>query len=222
MRTKYSVFLIALTTAGALLACEGFFETTRSEGTRIVAPPDLAAPPTTPEPTAMVSTNTCKLGRTYQGFGEELTRTRTQGELGTERRRPKHYQALVVDYERAFAGRPILLGEAEATFGAIPERWYTEPPTSAVAIVMAFRIAFQGCLANSTQLDLPRFPPTLETARERCSAWTTLFLGRKALPSETEKCATLIQDTAQSETDSRRRWAYGCAFILTTPDFLTF
>jgi hypothetical protein len=165
----------------------------------------------------------CESGRRYVGFGgQDLSLDRREAEVGLERARPKPYSALATEYPRVLGNTPELLAQSESTFGLTPARWYPKSDPSAVSLYQAYRIAFQGCLtltatgANFAQL------PTVETATSQCSAWAGKFWSRTAMGPEIEACARIVGVYSSSETNVRRRWAHGCASVLTSSDFLTF
>ena len=64
--------------------------------------------------------------------------------------------------------------------------------------------------------------PTVGTATAECAAWARKFWGRTAMGPEIEACANVIGQLSSKETQLRRRWAHGCASVLTSSDFLTF
>jgi hypothetical protein len=165
----------------------------------------------------------CDSGRRYVGFGGvELTADRREVDLGLEVARLKPYSALQTEYPRVLGTTPSLLASAESTFGTTPARWFPKPQASAVTMYTAFRIAFQGCLALTSQPAKYDVEPTPETAMAECAAWAKRFWSRPALGPEIEACASLIRVDAASETNVRRRWAYGCAAVLTSSDFMTY
>ncbi|MEW5741437.1 MAG: hypothetical protein AB1938_21125 [Myxococcota bacterium] len=165
----------------------------------------------------------CESGRKYPGFGGiELTADRRDVDLGLETARLKPYSALQTEYPRVLGNTPGLLAGAESTFGTTPARWYPAPQASAVALYTAYRVAFQGCLTLTAQPAKYNVAATQETAIAECSAWARKFWSRPALGPEIEACATVIIQDSIEETNLRRRWAYGCAAVLTASDFLTY
>ncbi|MEW6432384.1 MAG: hypothetical protein AB1730_12825 [Myxococcota bacterium] len=165
----------------------------------------------------------CDSGRTYVGFGgTELTADRRQVDLGLETVRLKPFSALQTEYPRVLGNTPGLLAGAESTFGTTPARWFPAPQASAVTMYTAYRIAFQGCLTLTAQPAKYAVEATQETAMAECAVWAKKFWSRPALGPEIEACASLIRVDAASETNVRRRWAYGCAAVLTASDFMTY
>ena len=165
----------------------------------------------------------CDSGRTYQGFGgQELTLDRKEADVGLERARTKPFAALQSEYVRVLGNTPELLGQSESTFGLTPARWYPKTDPNAVSLYQAYRIAFQGCLRITASSSQYAQTPTIETARAECSSWARKFWSRTAMGPELEACANVIGVYSTSETNLRRRWAHGCASVLTASDFLTF
>ena len=165
----------------------------------------------------------CESGRMYQGFGgQELTLDRKETDVGFERARTKPFAALQTEYVRVLGNTPPLLAESESTFGLTPARWYPKTDFNAVSLYQAYRIAFQGCLTLTSQPAQYAQAATIDTARAECAGWAKKFWGRTAMTPEIEACANVIGVYATSETTLRRRWAHGCASVLTASDFLTF
>lgn len=165
----------------------------------------------------------CDPGRSYQGFGgNDLTLDRREVDVGFERARTKPFAALQSEYVRVLGNTPDLLAQSESTFGLTPARWYPKTDPNAVSLYQAYRIAFQGCLTLTSQPAQYAQLPTIETARSECGLWAKRFWSRTAMAPEIEACANVIGVYSTSETSVRRRWAHGCASVLTASDFLTF
>jgi hypothetical protein len=165
----------------------------------------------------------CDSGKKYVGFGGiELTADRRDVDLGLERARVKPFSALQTEYPRVLGNTPALLAGAESTFGTTPARWFPAPQASAVAMFTAYRIAYQGCLALTAQPAKYNVEATQDTAMAECGAWAKKFWSRPALGPEIEACASVVVQESAAETNVRRRWAYGCAAVLTASDFMTF
>jgi len=179
-----------------------------SDATTQVTPPEVAL---------------CDSGRSYQGFGgNDLALDRREAEVGFERARMKPFAALQSEYSRVLGNTPDLLSQSESTFGLTPPRWYPKTDPNAVSLYQAYRIAFQGCLVLTSQPAPYAQLPSIETARSECAGWAKNFWGRTAMAPEIESCASVIGVFSTSETTVRRRWAHGCASVLTASDFLTF
>jgi hypothetical protein len=165
----------------------------------------------------------CNSGNKYVGFGGiELTADRRDVDLGFEKARVKPFSALQTEYPRVLGTTPGLLASAESTFGTTPARWFPAPQASAVAMYTAYRIAFQGCLTLTATPAKYDAEATHDTAMTECAAWAKKFWSRPALGPEIEACASVVVQESTEETNLRRRWAYGCAAVLTASDFMTF
>jgi hypothetical protein len=165
----------------------------------------------------------CDSGRDYVGFGgQQLTHDRKEADVGLERARTKPFTALQTEYVRVLGNTPELLAQSESTFGLTPPRWYPKIDPNAVSLYQAYRIAFQGCLTLTAQPTQYAQPPTIEAARTECAGWAKRFWGRPAMAPELDACANVIGVYSTAETSMRRRWAHGCASVLTSSDFLTF
>lgn len=165
----------------------------------------------------------CESGRSYKGFGgEDLTMDRRESDVGFERARTKPFTALSTEYPRVLGNTPELLAQSESTFGLTPPRWFAKNEPNAVSLYQAYRIAFQGCLTLTATGAQYTALPTIETATAECSAWAKKFWSRNAMGPEIEACAAVIGQYSSRETSMRRRWAHGCASVLTSSDFLTF
>ena len=203
-----------------LTGCEAEIEavqTSKEDILPIDATPLAGAKVTAPEVAL------CESGRSYVGFGEQqLTHDRKEADVGLERARTKPFAALQTEYVRVLGNTPELLAQSESTFGLTPPRWYPKTDPNAVSLYQAYRIAFQGCLTLTSQPTQYAQLPTIDTARAECTAWAKKFWGRTAMGPELEACANVIGIYSTSETSVRRRWAHGCASVLTASDFLTF
>jgi hypothetical protein len=165
----------------------------------------------------------CDSGKSYVGFGgTQLTQDRKEADVGLERARAKPFTALQTEYTRVLGNTPVLLAESESTFGLTPPRWYPRTDPNAVSLYQAYRIAFQGCLTLTSTGAQYNQLPSIDTARTECTAWAKKFWSRTAMGPEIEACTNVIGMYSNSESNLRRRWAHGCASVLTSSDFLTF
>jgi hypothetical protein len=203
------------------VACEGGFEGPGQPiGGDILNPSGPSGGPQNP---ANPSVMTCATGRQYLGLGgTDLALSREIGPVGAETRRPKPFSALLTEYPRVLGSAPASLASAEATFGTVPVRWSMEPSISAVALYTAFRVAFQGCLAQTAQPAKYATAPTMPTAQAECAEWAQRFWSRNATPAQVDSCAEVAVRDAANEANPRRKWAYACAATLTSAEFLTF
>ncbi|MFZ5441731.1 MAG: hypothetical protein ACOZQL_17140 [Myxococcota bacterium] len=217
MTTRIIVSLVVLS---AFAGCEAELEQVE------VAKEDLVPIDAAPALNARVATPDvalCTPGRSYQGFGgEDLTFDRKEAEVGLERARAKPFSALQTEYPRVLGNTPALLAQSESTFGLTPPRWFNKGDPNAVSLYQAYRIAFQGCLTLTANAAPYAQQPTVETATAECAGWAKKFWSRAGLGPELQACADVIGMYSTRETNVRRRWAHGCASILTSSDFLTF
>jgi len=165
----------------------------------------------------------CDMGRKYVGFGgADLTADRVDGAIGDERARTKPFTSMATEYQRVLGNKPALLNGADATFGIIPARWFSEPKANAVSLYTSYRIAYQGCLTavqNGSQFGNT---PDAATAATQCQQWGRTFWSRTPLQPEVDACVKVATVDTAAETNARRRWAYACASVLTASDFLTY
>ncbi len=120
------------------------------------------------------------------------------------------------------------------TFGNVPERWYDEADIGAFSLSLSFNFAFESCLyafenqrnyKNTTDwFGLTDAMPTPVTARRFCGKAVNASLSREAQPAELEGCVNTLMDVLAlgEETEPMRVWAYGCAFSIATPMYLTY
>ena len=135
------------------------------------------------------------------------------------------------DHQAHPALRDVSVGN---TFGNVPSRWYEEADIGAFSLSLAFNFAFDSCLysfanyrnyRNTTDwYGLTDVMPTADTARRFCGRAVKHALSREPHPAELEGCLATILDVMAlgEETEPRRIWAYGCAFSIATPMFLTY
>lgn len=204
----------------ALSGCEAEIEaveTSKEDIKPIDASPELGAKAIAPDVAL------CDSGKSYVGFGgAQLTQDRKEADVGLERARAKPFTALQTEYPRVLGTTPVLLAESESTFGLTPPRWYPKVDPNAVSLYQAYRIAFQGCLTVTATAPQYNQLPTIDSARTECTGWAKKFWSRSAMGPEIEACTNVIGMYANSESNLRRRWAHGCASVLTASDFLTF
>lgn len=199
-----------------------------------------------PGPTNPVSAQ-CAPGRDYLDFaGNKLTdgtssiagAKRWEEVTGVDRDRFKPFTALQTEYPRVLkavdpnAQAPASLGQSASTFGAAPDRWYTEPQAGAIVVYSAYRIAFDGCLNLVTPVAKYDTAPDATSAAAECQTWTRKFWSRAATQAELDSCVKMAttdsakekNDLTQAMTDTtpERRWAYTCASVLSSAGFLTY
>jgi hypothetical protein len=194
---------------------------------------------TTPQPGPSTPASICEgQGRKYTGFGgTSLQVGRIDVALGTDNGRVKPFTALAGyaqtnaatgalpaatgEYQRVLANNPTLLAQSAATFGPAPDRWYVEPQSSAVALFTAYRIAFQGCLTFTGAAQFAT-APTPQSAATECAAMGRKFWSKTPGQDEIASCVTAVTADTASEPVANRKWAYGCASVLTSAGFITY
>ncbi|MFT3842572.1 MAG: hypothetical protein QM723_36620 [Myxococcaceae bacterium] len=227
MKTSLKILLAA---SALMLGCNGTSDATlhMQDGQQMpmdtlppVDQPPAINPPETTTPTNPTQ-NHCDFGRVYQGFaGTELTAGRIDVDLGLETARFKPYSALQTEYPRMLSNTPGLLASAGNTFAIIPARWYVEPQASAINLYTAYRIAFQGCLTATAGSGF-NTAPTAATAATHCTTWAKQFWTRDPAQAEIDACVKVATVDTSTETNANRKWAYTCASVLSSADFLTY
>ena len=219
MHTRFLIasFVLVLTSA-----CSS--EDPSSLGNRNPAPtdpPPTDTPPTTTPP-GTVDPATCG-GKDFASFdGKSLIADRVVANVGVDRGRFKPYDALAAEYNRVLGNTPASLAAAADTFGKSDPRWYDEPLAGGVVLQTAYSIAFDGCLTYTATGTDYAAAPTATTAATRCAAMARTFWSRTASPDQTAACVDVAVNGAASVTDSRKRWAYACASVLSSAAFLTY
>jgi hypothetical protein len=180
------------------------------------------------------------IGKAHVGLGDvELTGDRVMQVAFSDRSRTKPYSALPAEYARVLgdANKPGAIDQAGGTFGQPQDRWYLEPSASAVLLNTAYSVAFEGCLKmtgdiNGGTADAKyATDPDANSARTECATWSRSFWSRDASPQELDACVSVIMTDSLKEiypqveprdTTAKRRWAYGCASVLTSTGFLAY
>jgi hypothetical protein len=165
---------------------------------------------------------TCEAARTYTGFGGPLETDRPTIEPGSDRMRVKPFGVLASEYNRALAITGFNTTAYAATFGKPPARWYQEPLASANTIFAAYSLAFSGCKQKTaTGADFAMAPsPTV--ADRLCRDFVRTAWSREATDAEATTCATFAVSQTDASDDTRKRWAYTCAAVLTASGFLAY
>jgi hypothetical protein len=161
--------------------------------------------------------------RSYSLFdGTKLEDERKNENAGANRARFKPYAVMAGEYQRVLGVIPTGLAGAASSFDAPPDRWYAEGSHSGVSLDAAFDISFEACnTAGAASTELAQ-APTDETATRYCATLMRKAWSRTPSPEETGGCAELATKKLGEEPDARRRWAYVCASILSSSQFLTF
>lgn len=164
---------------------------------------------------------TCKVGVPHVGFANtDFVADRKPGAIGVDRRRVKPYSALSSEFKRTLGVVPTALAVNAAAFGDTPARWYNEPTAGAISLYTTYNLAFTTCYDTMTAANYAQ-PPTAQTAETECSTMQRKFWQRTATPDETKTCVDLVMGLT-TEPVARRRWAHGCASILTSAGFTTY
>ncbi len=202
------------------------------------------AHPVPPLPAVAQCSQGASSGHGYLGLaGESLEATRVDAAAATDVDRP--YRVLWYQYERWYLTRDVQQAvgstnndndpEAKdpgvgAAFGLPPNHWYAESEVGAFAVFTTFSYAFKVCRRAG---DMPAranvagwyehvaFEPTRERATAYCqhverSAWQ-----REPNAAELESCVSLALSLTD-EPDVGNRWAYVCASVIASTNFLSF
>jgi len=162
-------------------------------------------------------------GRSYTLFdGSNLAADRANENVGINRARMKPFGAFVGEYRRVLGLVPRSLAKAEGSFDEPPPNWYTEAAHSGVSLNALMDVSFDGCLQYTNNSPQYAELPTAQTANEACSSLMRKAWLHSPSPDELSACVTLATTKLSSENDPRRRWAYVCASILSSSQFLTF
>ncbi len=161
-------------------------------------------------------------GRSYVLFdGSKLEGTRINEAGGVNRARIKPHAVMATEYERVLGVVPASVRASASSFGSVPERWYAEPVHSGVSMSAVFDISFEGCLSYVKTAGLSA-APAADSASTECTKLMRKAWNRSPSPEEISECTDLAVTKLAGETDVARRWAYVCASILSSSQFLTF
>lgn len=158
-------------------------------------------------------------GRAYLNFdGAHLEDKRANENVGINRARQKPYGVLAGEYQRVLGTVPPRLATSAASFDAPDARWYEEAAYSGVSLNAFFDLSFDACRASVKETAMP----TPESAKTFCSALMRKAWSRTPTPEEVDGCVDLATNKLATEVDPKRRWAYACASVLSSSNFLTF
>ncbi len=219
MKTSIYVAAFALTTACSDLGSSNVQLMTQDSQLR---PKQVKEDPVPRNPEQPVDLGSCAEGFSYEGFGgTQLVVGRDPDAVGYDRDRVKPLTALRGEYARVLGKTPAVLEQLSNTFGAVPARWYVEPEASAVSLYSAMRVAFAGCLelTNTAEFD---GTITLESAEKHCTGFARRFWSRNPAEDELARCVDVVSQKTSEEPNLRRKWAYGCASVLSSAGFLTY
>ena len=99
-------------------------------------------------------------------------------------------------------------------------RWSKEQQLSGVSLYQGFLASFQGCLTFTASPTVYAAAPTATTAATECANFQHRFWSAIPTAAETQSCVDFAVSAANNDTDPRRRWAYVCASVLTSAQFL--
>lgn len=158
-------------------------------------------------------------GRSYVNFdGAQLQEKRINENVGINRARQKPYAVLAGEYQRVLGAVPPRLATSAASFDAPDARWYEEAAYSGVSLNAFYDLSFDACRASVKETAMP----TPDTAKTFCSGLMRKAWSRTPTPDEINGCVDLATNKLGTEADPKRRWAYTCASILSSANFLTF
>jgi hypothetical protein len=162
-------------------------------------------------------------GRSYAGFdGKQLGVGRVDEGSGVNRARVKPYAVMGTEFQRVLGNTPESLASAGGSFNAPPARWFAEPVYSGVSMNKAFDIAFEGCLTYAGGNAALKAAPNADSAKTECTSLMKKAWSRSPSPEELTACTDLAVTKLSTEPEPTRRWAYVCASILSSSQFLTY
>jgi len=162
-------------------------------------------------------------GRSYLLFdGSKLESTRVNENVGVNRARLKPFSVMQGEYQRVLGLVPASLADAAGSFADAPARWFSETEHSGVSLSAVFDISFDGCQEYTKTAADYAAAPTTDTATTVCTALMRKAWNKTPAPEEIASCTTLATTKLGAEPDARRRWAYVCASVLSSSQFLTF
>jgi hypothetical protein len=166
---------------------------------------------------------TCDQARTYLGFdGKALTDDRPQIAAYTDRIRMKPFAVLASEYNRALGLSAFNTAIYAGTFGKSPARWFDEPAASAATLQAAFALAYDGCTQSTASGGDFQMAPTATIADRLCRDFARKAWQREATDDEASTCATFAVSQTNAADAPAKRWAYTCAAVLASSDFLAY
>ncbi len=162
-------------------------------------------------------------GRAYINFdGTDLATTRVNENVGINRARLKPYGVMASEYQRVLGLVPPSLAGAADSFDEPPARWFSEARQTGVSLSAIFDISFEACVAFTKDAGDYAAMPDATSAAAVCTNLMKKSWNRSPTPDESAACVTLATTQLASESAPRRRWAYVCASVLSSSNFLTF
>jgi hypothetical protein len=218
MNTKLCLTLSALLAAFSVGACDPDPDALTGDGTK--------TPGESGEEGSLAEGLTCTEapeGRSYANFdGAKLEATRENENVGVNRARVKPFAVMEKEFSRVLGVVPPSLKNAAGSFDVPPTRWFGEPQYAATSIYAASAIAFEGCLAHVKGKPAFAAAPTAESASKECGALMRKAWSRTPSPDELGACVDLATTKLATEKDVARRWAYTCASVMSSSQFLTY
>jgi hypothetical protein len=208
MKTLLSVLFIGLA------ACNETNDSLTGRGTR-------DEPQNEPGAAPELQCNVKAPGKSYALFdGKKLDESRANQAASINRARIKPYAVMAGEYRRVLGLVPKSLANASASFDDPPDRWYAEANHSGISLNALHDISFEGCLAYAkTNLETA---PTDESAAAECTKLMRKAWSRSPSPAEIGACTDLAMKKLSAQSDPPRRWAYVCASILSSSQFVSF
>jgi len=162
-------------------------------------------------------------GRSYVLFDgtTKLEDSRVNEGVAINRARFKPYGVMAGEYQRVLGVVPAGLSNAKSAFEAPADRWYGEPSHSGVSLNAAFDVSFEACAASAAGRG-GNDAPSEETAKSFCTTTMRKAWSRSPSPEEIGACVDLATKKLNEEPDVKRKWAYVCASILSSSNFLTY
>jgi hypothetical protein len=167
---------------------------------------------------------TCfETSRSYVLFdGTKLEASRTTDEAAMNRARIKPFSVMGTEYQRVLGFAPAAMKDAANSFESTPPRWFYESSYSGVSLDAISTLSFDACLEYVASEPTFDAMPTRDSAGAACTDWMHSAWNRSPSPEEIAGCAELAMTGVASETDVRKRWAYTCASVLSSSQFLTY
>jgi hypothetical protein len=165
---------------------------------------------------------TCEQARTYMGLQGDLTATRPMIAAGTDRMRVKPYGVLASEYNRSLGLTGFTTNQYKNTFGAAPARWYQEPLASANTIFASFALGYDACSQKTASGADYAMAPSDTVADRLCRDFARAAWQREATDAEAAACVTYATTKTNPADDTRVRWAYTCAAVLSASGFLAY
>jgi hypothetical protein len=161
--------------------------------------------------------------RAYVGFGKtDLNADRANEGKNLNRARVKPYSVLASEYKRVLGAEPAALKGAASAFGDAKPRWMDDEQSGSLEIDAMFDVAFDGCITLTKAGGEYGAAPNEETAKSNCTALANRFWNKAPSEEALTACTTYATTGLEKEPDPRRRWAYVCASVLTSSQFLTY